>query len=105
MMFLATMILFIILALAQAFVTSVGWLVVDPLLLGVPLGSDISTGYTYIMESMPKGEREVMGNRWQFMFAVGEVLTLAVIAMFLVADMSHELDLARDARPGRASRA
>jgi hypothetical protein len=28
------------------------------LILGVPLGSDISSGYTYIMESMPRGERE-----------------------------------------------
>ena len=35
---------------------------------------------------MPKGQREVMGNRWQFMFAVGEVMALAVIAVFLVAD-------------------
>ena len=60
-------------------------------LLGVPLGSDISNGYTYIMESMPKGKREVMGNRWQFMFAVGEVLTLAVIAVFLLANLDHEL--------------
>ena len=75
-MFLATMILFIVLALAQAFVTGVGGLIVIRFLLGVPLGSDISTGYTYIMESMAKGEREVMGNRWQFMFAIGEVLTL-----------------------------
>ena len=91
LMFLSTMILFIVLALAQAFVTGVGWLVVVRFLLGVPLGSDISNGYTYIMESMPKGQREVMGNRWQFMFAVGEVLTLAVIAVFLVADISHEL--------------
>jgi MFS family permease len=41
------------------------------LILGIPLGSDISSGYTYIMESMPRGEREVMGNRWQFMFALG----------------------------------
>ncbi len=90
-MFLATMVLFIALALLQAFVTSVGWLVVVRFLLGVPLGSDISNGYTYIMESMPKGQREVMGNRWQFMFAVGEVLTLAVIAMFLLADVDHEL--------------
>ncbi len=90
-MFLATMILFIILALAQAFVTSVWLLVVIRFFLGIPLGSDISNGYTYIMESMPKGEREVMGNRWQFMFAVGEVLTLAVIAVFIVADMDHEL--------------
>jgi MFS family permease len=43
------------------------------------------------MESMPKGKREVMGNRWQFMFALGEVLTLAVIAIFLIADLPHEV--------------
>ncbi len=89
-MFLSTMIMFIVVALAQAFVPSVGWLVVVRLILGIPLGSDISNGYTYIMESMPKGEREVMGNRWQFMFAVGEVLTLAVIAVFIVINMPHE---------------
>ena len=89
-MFLSTMIMFILLALAQAFVPNVGWLVVVRFLLGVPLGSDISNGYTYIMESMPKGDREVMGNRWQFMFAIGEVLTLAVIAVFLVAQLPPE---------------
>jgi len=90
-MFLATMILFIALAITQAFVTSVGWLVVVRFFLGIPLGSDISNGYAYIMESMAKGKREVMGNRWQFMFAIGEVLTLAVIAIFLVADLPHEI--------------
>jgi MFS family permease len=90
-MFLATMVLFIVLALLQAFVTSVGWLVVVRFLLGIPLGSDISNGYTYIMESMPKGKREVMGNRWQFMFAVGEVATLAVIAVFIAANLDHEM--------------
>jgi MFS family permease len=90
-MFLATMVMFIILALVQAFVTGVGWLVVVRLFLGIPLGSDISNGYTYIMESMPKGEREVMGNRWQFMFAIGEVMTLAVIAIFIIADLPHEM--------------
>jgi MFS family permease len=89
-MFLATMVMFIVLAIAQAFVPSVGWLIVVRFLLGIPLGSDISTGYTYIMESMAKGEREVMGNRWQFMFAVGEVLTLAVIAVFLILNLDHE---------------
>ena len=90
-MFLVTMVLFIVLALAQSFVPNIGWLIVIRFLLGVPLGSDISTGYTYIMESMAKGEREVMGNRWQFMFAVGEVLTLAVIAVFLVLNIDHEI--------------
>lgn len=60
-MFLATMVMSIVLVLLQAFVTSVGWLVVR-FMPGVPLGSDISNGHTYIMESMPKGKREVMGT-------------------------------------------
>jgi len=90
-MFLATMIMFIVVALAQAFVPDVEWLVAVRIVLGIPLGSDISNGYTYIMESMPKGQREVMGNRWQFMFAVGEVLTLAVIAILIISNLPHEL--------------
>ncbi|WP_407159076.1 MFS transporter [Bradyrhizobium sp. STM 3557] len=90
-MFLGTMTLFVVLALAQAFVSNMTWLIIIRFLLGIPLGSDISTGYTYIMESMAKGQREVMGNRWQFMFAVGEVLTLGVIALFLVFDVDHEI--------------
>jgi MFS family permease len=90
-MFLATMITFIVLALAQAFVGSVAALAAIRFFLGIPLGSDISTGYAYIMDAMAKGRRDVMGNRWQFMFAVGEVLTLAVVAVFLAFDMNHEL--------------
>jgi MFS family permease len=90
-MFLGTMTLFVVLALAQAFVPNMTWLIIIRFLLGVPLGSDISTGYTYIMESMAKGQREVMGNRWQFMFAVGEVLTLGVIALFLVFEVDHQI--------------
>jgi len=89
-MFLTTMAMFVVLALAQAFVPSITWLIVIRFLLGIPLGSDISNGYTYIMESMAKGQREVMGNRWQFMFAVGEVLTIGVIVIFLLFDINHE---------------
>src|SRR5438128_7728629 len=37
-MFLITMVMFIVLALAQAFVPIVGWLVVIRFILGVPLG-------------------------------------------------------------------
>ena len=68
-MFLTTMILFIVLAVAQAFVTSVALLVVIRSCWAFRSGAIFSNGYTYIMESMPKGQREVMGNRWQFMFA------------------------------------
>ena len=53
--------MFVVFALAQSFVPSMEWLVAVRFILGIPLGSDISSGYTYIMESMPRGEREVMG--------------------------------------------
>ena len=89
-MFLATMYMFIFFALLQGLVPNLGWLVVVRFFLGIPLGSDISNGYAYIMESMAKGDREVMGNRWQFMFAVGEVLTLGVIALFIVCGLPSE---------------
>jgi MFS family permease len=89
--FLSTMGMFVVVALIQAFVPNVAWLVVVRLILGIPLGSDISSGYTYIMESMPRGEREVMGNRWQFMFALGEVFTLAIIAIFIISALPHDL--------------
>ncbi|MET0678819.1 MAG: MFS transporter, partial [Bradyrhizobium sp.] len=42
-MFLGTMTMFVVLALAQAFVPSMTWLIIVRFLLGVPLGSDIST--------------------------------------------------------------
>ena len=46
--FLSTMVMFIVFALAQAFVPNIGWLIIIRFILGIPLGSDISNGYTYI---------------------------------------------------------
>ncbi|MDQ0392390.1 MFS transporter [Labrys monachus] len=89
--FLSTMLMFIVLALAQAFAPNMVWLAVIRLVLGIPLGSDISNGYTYIMEFLPKGEREVVGNRWQFMFALGQVVTLACIAVFIIINLPPDL--------------
>lgn len=89
--FLTTMVMFVVFAAAQAFAPSMAVLVLIRFVLGVPLGSDIANGYTYIMEFMPAGEREVMGNRWQLMFALGQLLTLGVIAVFLVLALPHEL--------------
>jgi MFS family permease len=89
-MFMASIILFIVLALAQGFVTSMGMLLLVRFLLGIPLGADVTTGYTYIMEYLPKGRREIMGNRWQVMFAAGQVVCSIVVALFLVFGISHE---------------
>ncbi len=91
LMFMASIIMFIILALAQSFATSVAMLALIRFLLGIPLGADVTTGFTYIMEYLPKGRREVMGNRWQVMFAAGQVVCAIVVAIFLVIGLSHEV--------------
>jgi MFS family permease len=91
MVFLTTMALFVVLATAQAFAHNMWELVIIRFFLGVPLGSDIASGYTYIMESMPKGKREVMGNRWQGMFGLGEVACIIVVTTMLLSGMNHDL--------------
>jgi MFS family permease len=87
--FILTMILFIILAIAQAFSQSIWDLILIRFLLGIPLGSDIANGYAYIMESMSKGTRERMGSRWQFMFGLGEVFAILVITALYMTGMGH----------------
>uniref|UniRef100_UPI0039F09278 MFS transporter n=1 Tax=Sinomonas sp. G460-2 TaxID=3393464 RepID=UPI0039F09278 len=77
--------------LAQAFSTGVWDLIIIRFLIGIPLGSDISNGYAYIMESMSKGAREVMGSRWQFMFGLGEVFSIVVITIMYAAGMDHAI--------------
>jgi MFS family permease len=89
--FIGTMVLFIILAIAQAFVRDIWDLIIVRLLIGIPLGSDISNGYAYIMESMSKGKREQMGSRWQFMFGLGEVFSIIVITLMYAIGMDHSL--------------
>ncbi|MFK0165121.1 MFS transporter [Rhizobium sp. NPDC090279] len=89
--FIGTMVLFIVLAIAQAFVRDIWELILIRFLIGIPLGSDISNGYAYIMESMSKGKREQMGSRWQFMFGAGEVISIIVITLMYVAGMDHSL--------------
>ncbi|GAA1900620.1 MFS transporter [Lapillicoccus jejuensis] len=89
--FILTMVLFIVLAVAQGFSQNIVDLIIIRFLIGIPLGSDISNGYAYIMESMPKGKREIMGSRWQFMFGLGEVFSILVITVMYVTGMDHEI--------------
>ncbi|PKU25240.1 MFS transporter [Telmatospirillum siberiense] len=89
--FILTMVLFIILALAQGFSQNIWDLIIMRLLIGIPLGSDISNGYAYIMESMSKGKREEMGSRWQFMFGAGEVFSIVVITLMYWLDIPHDI--------------
>jgi MFS family permease len=89
--FILTMVLFIVLAIVQGFSQNIWDLIIIRFLIGIPLGSDISNGYAYIMESMAKGKREVMGSRWQFMFGLGEVFSIVVITIMYVTGMDHDL--------------
>jgi len=81
--FLLTMIILTVFAVSQAFVTNIGELIGLRFVLGYPIGMDIAVGYTYIMEYMKKGNREVMGNRWQIAFAAGD-LAGALGALILI---------------------
>jgi MFS family permease len=87
--FILTMALFIVLAIAQGFSHNVWDLIIMRILIGIPLGSDISNGYAYIMESMSKGAREKMGSRWQGMFGLGEVFSIVVITIMYITNMDH----------------
>lgn len=89
--FLATMAMFVVFALAQAFSPNMEILLAVRFLLGVPLGSDVASGYTYIMEYMKHGKREVMGNLWQVSFAGGGILALLLIVVLLVAGLDHAI--------------
>ncbi|MDR6621243.1 MFS transporter [Sinomonas atrocyanea] len=89
--FILTMVLFIVLAIAQGFSQNVWDLIILRILIGIPLGSDISNGYAYIMESMSKGARDRMGSRWQGMFGLGEVLSIVVITIMYVAGTDHAI--------------
>src|SRR4051794_13296429 len=89
--FVLTMILFIVLAIAQGFSQNIWDLIIIRFLIGIPLGSDIANGYAYIMESMSKGAREKMGSRWQFMFGLGEVFAILVITAMYVAGIDHSV--------------
>ena len=89
--FIITMILFIVLAIAQGFSMNIWDLIIIRFLLGIPLGSDIANGYAYIMESMSKGAREKMGTRWQFMFGLGEVFAILIITVMYVTGIDHGL--------------
>ena len=86
-MFMASILLFIVLALARSFTTSV----VQLALVRFLLGADVTTGFTHIVEYLPTGRREVMGNRWQVMFAAGQVVCAIVVSLFLVLDISHAM--------------
>src|SRR3954451_3737865 len=87
--FILTMVLFIVLAIAQGFSQNIWDLIIIRFLIGIPLGSDIANGYAYIMESMSKGAREKMGSRWQFMFGLGEVFAIIVITVLYATGMGH----------------
>jgi MFS family permease len=89
--FLVTMVLFIILALAQGLSQGIWDLILMRFLIGIPLGSDVSNGYTYIMESMSKRSRELMGSRWQGMFGLGEVLSILVITGMYSLHLDHQI--------------
>ncbi|MGK2895521.1 MFS transporter [Klebsiella michiganensis] len=89
--FLWSMILFAIFAVLQGLAPNMYWLAIIRCLAGIPVGADVANGFTYIMEVMPKGKREVMANRWQFMFALGIIAAILLVTTLVALDVHPDM--------------
>jgi MFS family permease len=87
-MFLSTMVVFIVLALAQSLAPGMVFLIAVRFLLGIPIGSEPAIGFSYIMEAMKKNKRELLGSRWQFIFAMGSVLAVSTVTFLIVLNVN-----------------
>ncbi|NMN01661.1 MFS transporter [Bifidobacterium panos] len=89
--FMASMTMFAICAVAQGLAPSMAALAVIRCIAGIPVGADVANGFTYMMEIMPKGKREVMANRWQFMFSLGILCAIALVTAFELGSLSPNI--------------
>lgn len=89
--FLSSMILFAIFAVLQGFAPDMYWLAIIRCLAGIPVGADVANGFTYLMEVMPKAKREVMANRWQFMFALGIIAAILFVTGLIALGVHNDL--------------
>ncbi|QWA13081.1 MFS transporter [Sodalis ligni] len=89
--FLYSMLLFAIFAVLQGLAPNIYWLAIIRCFAGIPVGADVANGFTYLMEVMPKGRREVMANRWQFMFALGIITAILLCTILMVLGVPNNL--------------
>ncbi|PWC18999.1 MFS transporter [Brenneria corticis] len=88
--FLGSMIAFAICAILQGIAPNMYWLAIIRCFAGIPVGADVANGFTYIMEVMPKGKREVMANRWQFMFAIGIIAAIILVTSLIAIGVHND---------------
>lgn len=88
--FLASMLLFAVFAILQGLAPNIVWLAIIRCFAGIPVGADVANGFTYIMEVMPKGKREVMANRWQFMFSLGIIAAILLVTVLVVLGVEKD---------------
>lgn len=89
--FMASMTMFALCAVAQGCAPSMEVLAVIRCIAGIPVGADVANGFTYMMEIMPKGKREVMANRWQFMFSLGILCAIVMVTAFELGSMDPNI--------------
>jgi len=89
--FLWSMILFAVFAVLQGLAPNMYWLAIARVLAGIPVGADVANGFTYLMEVMPKSKREVMANRWQFMFTLGILAAILLVTTLVIAGVDNNM--------------
>ena len=89
--FMASMTMFAVCAVAQGMAPSMEVLAIIRCIAGIPVGADVANGFTYMMEIMPKGKREVMANRWQFMFSLGILCAIFLVTCFELGSLNPNI--------------
>lgn len=89
--FLASMVFFAICAILQGIAPNMYYLAVIRCFAGIPVGADVANGFTYMMEIMPKGKREIMANRWQFMFALGIISAILLVTACILLGLHNDV--------------
>lgn len=89
--FLSSMVLFAIFAILQGFAPDMFSLAIIRCFAGIPVGADVANGFTYLMEIMPKAKREVMANRWQFMFSLGIIAAILLVTCLIAIGVHNDM--------------
>jgi MFS transporter, putative metabolite transport protein len=88
--FVVNLFLFVIFAIASAFVTSVTWLFVMRFLIGVGIGMDIPTSTAYLAEIAPRKQRgAIVGSLLNIMWILGALVS-TLLAIPLIAYAGEE---------------
>ncbi len=81
--FMGNMIFFILSAAGSVLAPNLYTFIILRFLTGIPVGSDLANGYSYLMDGLPPGSREVTGAKNTLMASLA-IVSINIIVLFLL---------------------